>query len=210
MKRKKKPPMRGKIVTRAMMKKMKADLRLMEEGHKTAPIHDPVIKFKLDEERDAKIQNDKDLERARLIYEDWKHKFINRRKPLDEIAAAVNDLAIQLDTEITSPFKDYLINVIINPLIAYAHDSAIMDRYSVKALVDCPHNRMVREEGEKKGRLIPCGWGGIAAFHVMTWERGVAHMDCPQCGKLLKQKDDMMPESESRAWYESQKGKAKQ
>lgn len=167
---------------------------------------DPVVKFKVDEERDREKQRQKDLETARLIYNEWKRKFINRRKPADELVHAVNELAVELDARITSSFKDYVINEIINPIIAHLHQSEMLEKFTTKALISCPHRKLMKKAGDKVAILQPCEWGGIAAFHNLTWSKGAATMDCPQCGGLLTQKDDMMLESDTREWYK-QKGK---
>lgn len=171
------------------------------------PDIDPAIKFKLDAERDIENQRQKDLEQAALIYVKWKKRFINKPKPGDELIHAVNELAVELDAQITSSFKDYVINEIVNPIIAHLHQSEVLEKFTTKALLSCPHRKLMKKAGDKVAILQPCEWGGIAAFHNLTWSKGAATMDCPQCGGLLTQKDDMILESLTREWYKQKKGK---
>jgi hypothetical protein len=149
------------------------------------PGEDPMVQFKLGAERDAKIQREKDLEAGRLIYEAWKAKLINRRHTVGMIIEALSELINELDAAIKSDFKEYVINCIINPVIAHFHDSNIIKQYTMSVVVDCPK----------------CEWGGRALFHKSIWEEGQAQMKCgnEECGTLLSQKNgDMITEEEGR------------
>lgn len=134
---------------------------------------DPVIKFKLDAERDKEIQRKRDLERARVIYETWKHSFINRPKHADQLAEAANDLAVKLEAGIEDKsILEYVFTHLLGPKIAVLHESAIVRRYTVDVLWDCP-----------------CGAGGMAGIGRTAYDDGLFHLVCPECKKELTKAD---------------------
>lgn len=189
---------KGKIITHAQFKANKA--RVKEILPETPQIVDPVIQFKLDKERDEEIQRQKDKDIAAAIYHDWRQAFINRRKSPDQLPEAVNELAVELEARIVSPWKDWVIANLLNPIIVHLHDAAILQRFSVGVLIDCPGKTI------KNGIESDCEWGGIARFHKHTWENKLAEFACPECGHLCKQENgDMILESEARAWHKQQK-----
>jgi DNA-directed RNA polymerase subunit RPC12/RpoP len=147
------------------------------------PGEDPIIKFKLDAERDAEIQKKKDLEAGAAIYVSWKNKLINRRHTIGEILESLSDLTSQLDEKIQSKWKNYVINELINPVIAHFHNMKIVADFSQAVVIDCPK----------------CEWGGKGLFHRHIWDSGTAEMTCPECGHRCTQKDvDMITEEQGR------------
>jgi hypothetical protein len=151
---------------------------------KRKPDVDPVIQFKLDKERDEKIARAKDLEVGGLIYQEWKAKFIARKRTPGQILEKLNELAAELEQAIVGDSKWYVLNEIINPIIARLHEVNVMTAYSQEAIVDCQR----------------CGWGGKALFHKHIWEQGKCEMDCPgeNCGTRLTQADDMITMEEGK------------
>jgi hypothetical protein len=159
------------------------------------PGQDPIIKFKLDIERDQEIARRKDMEAGARIYVSWKNKMINRGKTtVGQILEALSDLASELDREITSEWKNWVINEIINPCIQKFHEYKIIRDYSQSVVVDCPE----------------CEWGGQALFHLPSWQEKKAEMTCPECGhRCTQEAGDMITEEEGRAIAARAKKEAK-
>lgn len=164
----------------------------MKKKKQTKPTD--IIQFQLTPERDAELKRQKDLTAGRLIYERWKHKFINKRKSVDQIAEAVNDLANELLIKVGEEHFGYVINEIINPIIAKLHENTILERFTVKVLIDCPGEIITN------GVKSECDWGGLAIFHIMGWQSEKTTHTCPKCGRILKQ-DDMMLASQAEALF---------
>jgi hypothetical protein len=124
-----------------------------------------------------------------------KNKMINRGKTtVGQILEALSDLASELDREITSEWKNWVINEIINPCIQKFHEYKIIRDYSQSVVVDCPK----------------CEWGGQALFHLPSWQEKKAEMTCPECGhRCTQEAGDMITEEEGRAIAARAKKEAK-
>lgn len=158
------------------------------------PGQDPIIKFKLDADRDAEIQRKKDMAEGARIFVSWKNRLINRRHTVGQVLEALSELSSELDENIKSEWKNYVINDLINPVIQHFHDMKIVKDFSQSAIVDCPK----------------CEWGGRALFHKPIWEQGNCEMECPECKHRCTQKDgDMITEEDGRRIAEQAKREAK-
>lgn len=191
---------KGKIVTKAQAKETKA------AAAKVPPeIEDPVIKFKVSEDRELEKQRTKDRDRAQDIYQRWKHDFINRRKTPEQIVVAINDLIDQLDQGIEGDdWKGWLIANILNPIMNRAHQGIILQKFSVSAFIKCGAPIV------KNGSAAECKWGGLARFHQHDWDRGDCKFTCPECSAPLNQTDNMMLESKAKELFaEHQKEQGK-
>jgi hypothetical protein len=145
------------------------------------------IKFKLDAERDKRIaekrQREEDQRKGARIYEEWKSRLVNRKHTVGETLDKISELINRLDIEIKSPWKDYVINNILNPIAARIHDANVLAAFTVRAVIDCPK----------------CEWGGIAGFHQKMWDEKRCEIDCPECKHRCSQKDgDMITEAEGK------------
>lgn len=138
-----------------------------------------LVNFKLSEERDQKVQQQRDLENARIIWESWKHRFINRRKPMDDLPKAVNELCGELEKKIKGQdLLKYLIQQ-LEPIIAKLHGLSILEKMMVEVYADCPHS-IAGSAGMKI-----CGWGGVVGILKRAWADKEFHLICPQCENQL-------------------------
>lgn len=151
------------------------------------------VNFKRDAKSDAEKEHQRALEKARIVYEEWKEEFINHRRHPNELPDCLNDLASRIEKAVPDPdLRKYITNVLIDPLLAKAHMAGIQLLGTVEIVVDCPNKITI------EGKETPCGWGGVGRPSQKMWDAKAVAMTCPQCGSLLKQEDgDMMLKSEA-------------
>lgn len=157
--------------------------------------------FTLTPERDDKIQRQRDLESARLIWEKWKRKLLLRRRTIEDVTVLLNDLCADMEKSIKTP--DLLENILrmqIEPVIAQMYSLSIMDRFNVELYVDCEH-QVVTDKG-----MAVCGWGGKIMILKLAWIEKAFHLTCPQCGNQLGPDDC---ELKSKVDEQTEKGSCK-
>jgi hypothetical protein len=153
-----------------------------------------IIKFKLDPERDARIEREKQEDRDReenskatLKIREWFMELKATDRTLGELMDRIEKLIEIIDTTISNPvIKAKIIKDTIYPGLARLHEANVLEKFTQLALVEC---------GE-------CEWGGLTAFRRSIWDAKAAAMTCPECKRqLLQRKGDMITEEESKALH---------
>jgi hypothetical protein len=153
-----------------------------------------IIKFKLDPERDARIEREKQEDRDReenskatLKIREWFMELKATDRTLGELMDRIEKLIEIIDTTISNPvIKAKIIKDTIYPGLARLHEANVLEKFTQLAIADCPE----------------CEWGGLTAFHRSVWDKKQAVMDCPNCKhQLLQRKGDMITEEEGRAMH---------
>lgn len=181
-------------------KKIRRKPSALQGDIKSAKSADGVIKYKLDPERDARIerekQRQKDVLEGQRIYRDFFGRLTARKHTPGEVIEKFSALITEIENRIQNEgVRNYIINDIIYPSINKFHESKVIADNTMLAVVDCPK----------------CEWGGKAIFSRSVWEAGGCKMDCPECKQPLSQAGgeegpDMISEEEGRKIAE--KGKA--
>lgn len=161
-----------------------------------------------DKEREMRVQREKDLRIAAQIFWRWKGILTSRKRSQQELLERVGMLIKEIDEKVTSPFMDYIQNEIVSPIIQQLSTAVLMEKFTTKVFVDCPGTTI------KNGVESECEWGGYALFHNDLWNAKRCEMDCPECGRRLRQKylenpegeGDMILESVAQEWLK-EKGK---